>query len=283
MLIFNRPAAPLAAALLTSRRAPGLERLLARSAAPAAPWRIVAAVASEPSTPTVGALRAAGIPTLLRDPRSFHAARGAPLADRAARRDFDRGTAAALAPLGVDALVLCGWLWVLTEAMLAPWDGRAVNVHDSDLTLLGSDGKPRYRGLGSTRDAVAAGEPETRSTVHLLTPEVDTGPALVRSWGFPVHPLVEDARRAGEEDVVSAYAYAHRGWMMRAAWGPLLERALDRLAGRGEERTRPGRARAGDRPAIEELERPPERRSGPPPAIRSGGPPRLGVLAGAAR
>lgn len=252
MLIRAGPPARLRVALLTSRRAPGLERLLARSARPDAAWRIVAAVTSDPGSTALEPLCAAGVPTRVRDPRPFHATRGARLSDRAARADFDRETAAALAPWRPDALVLCGWLWVLTEPMLVPWGGRAVNVHDSDLTLKGPDGKPRYRGLRSTRDAVAAGEPETRSTVHLVTEEVDVGPPLVRSWGFPVHPLVDDARNWGAEDVVSAYAYAQRGWMMRAAWGRLLERALDRLAA-GAVRLLGGQVVVGDALGPEEI------------------------------
>ena len=84
-------------------------------------------------------------------------------------------------------------------------------------------------GVESFRDpclAVFAGEPETRSTVHLVTPEVDVGPALVRSWPFPVHPMVDDARRWGAIDILKAYAYAQREWMMRAAWGPMLRKAI---------------------------------------------------------
>jgi hypothetical protein len=59
---------------------------------------------------------------------------------------------------------------------------------------------------------------------------VDGGPALFRSWPFPTHPLVTDARRWGAHDILKAYAYAQREWMMRAAWGPLLAHALERFA-----------------------------------------------------
>jgi hypothetical protein len=50
-----------------------------------------------------------------------------------------------------------------------------------------------------------------------------------------VHPLVEDARAWDARDVLSAYAYAQREWMMRASWGRLLEHAIGRHA-RGEVR-----------------------------------------------
>jgi hypothetical protein len=63
-----------------------------------------------------------------------------------------------------------------------------------------------------------------------VTAEVDQGPPLVRSWGFPSHPLVQDARGWGADRILKAYAYAQREWMMQAAWGPLLARAIGLFA-----------------------------------------------------
>lgn len=170
------------------------------------------------------------------------------------RREYDDRTVSLLAPHRPDLVVLCGWLWVLTEPVLAAYSDRVINVHDSDLVLPGADGRPLYRGLRSTRHAVANGESETRSTVHVATEEVDVGPLLVRSWGFPVHPLIEAAREWHAEDILSAYAYAQREWMMRASWGRLLERAIDRYA-RGEVRVLGGRAVVGGSLGPEEIER----------------------------
>jgi hypothetical protein len=178
-------------------------------------------------------LAAAGVPTTVHDAGLFHAARGARLSDRRARRAYDQETVAMLSPHRPDLVVLSSYLLVLSEPMLTAFAGRIVNVHDSDLTVVGRDGTPRWRGLRSTRDAIADGARETRSTVHLVTAEVDMGPALVRSDPFPVPPLVGHARAWGRKDIVNAYAYAHREWMMRAAWGELLDRAA-RMFARGE-------------------------------------------------
>jgi folate-dependent phosphoribosylglycinamide formyltransferase PurN len=227
MLMFRRP---LRVAFLCSRRAPGLERLLEAGREPDAEYELVAAVTTCGGGEALAALSAAGVPVNVHDARRFHQACGARLSDRGTRRAFDRGTAAILAAHRPDLVVLSSYLLVLTEPMLTAYEGRIVSVHDSDLSVLGGDGKPRWRGLRSTRDAIAAGARETRSTVHLVTEEVDTGPTLFRSGPFPVHPLVEDALRWGAEDIVSAYAYAHREWMMRAAWGDLLDRAARMFA-----------------------------------------------------
>jgi folate-dependent phosphoribosylglycinamide formyltransferase PurN len=227
------PRRPLRVALLCSRRAPGLDRLLAAGMEPEPEYRLVAAVTTCADCEALPALAAAGVPTAVHDAGLFHAARGARLSDRRPRRAYDRETVATLSPHQPDLVVLSSYLLVLSEPMLTAFAGRIVNVHDSDLTVVGRDGTPRWRGLRSTRDAIADGARETRSTVHLVTAEVDMGPALVRSDPFPVHPMLEHARGWGRKDIVSAYAYAHREWMMRAAWGELLDRAA-RMFARGE-------------------------------------------------
>lgn len=224
---------PLRVALLCGKRAPGFERLVEASARPGSEYELVAAVTTTGACEALPALEEAGVSTTVHDIRQFLRGCGLRLSDRGARRAYDLGTVAILAPHRVDLVVLSAYLLVLSEPMLVAYEGRIVNVHDGDLTSIGVDGKPRWRGLRSTRDAIAAGVRETRSTVHVVTDEVDRGPVLARSRPFPVHPLVEDALRWGARDIVSAYAYAQREWMMRASWGDLLDRAA-RLYARGE-------------------------------------------------
>jgi phosphoribosylglycinamide formyltransferase 1 len=132
------------------------------------------------------------------------------------RKAFDAETAVMLR--GCDVVVLLGYLFVLTEPLLAAFPDRIFNVHDSDL--------PRYPGLHATRDAIYAGERETRSSVHVVTAELDAGPVIARSDAFPVAPFVHDAVAAGEHDIVRAYAYSHREWMMRSTWGVLAAEAV---------------------------------------------------------
>ena len=120
-----------------------------------------------------------------------------------------------LRPFNVDAVILLGYLFVITEPLLAEYPNRIVNVHDADLMLRHHDGSPRYPGLHATRDAIIAGEHETRSSAHLVTPQVDAGPLLARSEAFPVAPFVHQAVARGDHDIVRAYAYAQREWIMR--------------------------------------------------------------------
>lgn len=198
-------------AVLSTSRAPGLDYLLARH-------RLVAFVATDPANGDLARAAAAGVPATVRDLRAFYAAAGVSRRDLGVRQEFDRQTAALLAGCHVDLIVTCGYLHILTTPLLDAYPDRVVNVHDSDL--------PSYPGLHAVRDAVFAGARSTRSTVHRVTEGVDAGPVLVRSWAFPTHPLISDARRWGAVDILKAYAYAQREWMMRAAWGPLMDEAI---------------------------------------------------------
>jgi len=140
---------------------------------------------------------------------------------RSEREAFDAETATMLRRFDLDAVICLGYLYVITAPLLAAFPDRILNIHDSDL--------PRYPGLHATRDAIYAGERETRSSVHLVTPLLDGGPVLARSDAFPVAPFVHEAVARGEHDIVRAYAYAQREWMMRSTWGALAADALQRL------------------------------------------------------
>jgi folate-dependent phosphoribosylglycinamide formyltransferase PurN len=221
---------PLRVALLCSRRAPGLAYLLDHDPHRGRSYELVVAVTSDPECGERERLAVAGVPRALNDIRRFYAARNARLGDLDHRPDYDRATMQILARFRPDLVILCGYLHILTGPMLETYPERAVNIHDADLTLTDAASLPKYRGLHAVRDAVFAGERETRSTVHLVTPEVDVGPPLLRSWAFPTHPLIDAARRSGATDILKAYAYAHREWMMGASWGPLLATTIDLYA-----------------------------------------------------
>jgi len=201
-------------AVLCSKRAPGLDDLLSHP-----DFRTMYDVACVVTTENTAVLEDSGVPVIHHSPRAFDV-----------RAEFDAITVQMLQQFDVDAVVLLGYIYILTAPMLDAFPGRILNVHDADLTLLGSDGRRRYTGLHSTRDAILAGERETRSTLHVVTEEVDAGPILAVSEPFPVAPLVADALACGALDMIRAYAYAHREWMMRRCWGPMVVAELEKLA-----------------------------------------------------
>jgi folate-dependent phosphoribosylglycinamide formyltransferase PurN len=220
---------PFRVGLLCSRRAPGLAALAAKSREGL--FEIACCLSSEEDFAERKIARESGIPVLVHPLRAFHRRRRAPLHDWAVRAEYDAETARRLAPFGLDALVLSSYLYVLTEPMLSAFPDRIFSVHGADLTQTGRDGLPLYVGLRAVRDAIVAGELQTRACVHLVTEALDEGPVLLRSWPFAVSPLAADAREAGDRKALHAYAFAHQEWMLRRAWGSLLAETIHLLAG----------------------------------------------------
>ncbi|MDY1546867.1 phosphoribosylglycinamide formyltransferase [Luteibacter sahnii] len=105
---------------------------------------------------------AAGIPTLHLNPRDY--------ADRAS---FDRALFGRVAEAQPDLLVLAGYMRIIDGTVIAPWEGRAINIHPSLL--------PKYRGLHTHRQCLAAGDAEHGASVHFVTAELDGGPVVAQA------------------------------------------------------------------------------------------------------
>ncbi|HXW08274.1 MAG TPA: formyltransferase family protein [Vicinamibacterales bacterium] len=209
-------------AVLCSHRAPGLVALLDRDARRGSAYEVVCCVTSSDTFAEAAALEARGVPCVAHSIRAFCRERGARLGDLDVRAAYDAATVALLSPVRPDLIVLDGYLLLLTAPFLDRFAHRTVNIHHSDLALRDGSGAPRYPGLRAVRDALLAGERETRATAHLVTATLDEGPVLVRSWPFVVAPVVRWARRQAAHDVLRAFAFAHQEWMLRTAWPPML-------------------------------------------------------------
>lgn len=233
---------PLRVAVLASWRADGLDGLFGSDGR----WEVVAGVVTEPGSSAARLLDGRGVPRMLRDLRGFCLRRGVPLLDSDARRAFDTLTATRLRIFRPDLIVLCGYNYRLSEPFLACWPDRIINIHDADLRIRRDNGGPGYSGLRSVRDAICAGEAETRSTVHLVIPEIDAGPPLVVSGPYPVS-LPADVRTSG--DGIGTYAAVHREQMIRDCWGPLLRAAVELFSEERVEVMANGRVLIGGRPA----------------------------------
>ncbi|MDO6480570.1 phosphoribosylglycinamide formyltransferase [Shimia thalassica] len=112
---------------------------------------------------TAGGLKKAaemGVPTAVVDHRPFKG-------DRVA---FEAALQAELEQVQPDIVCLAGFMRVLTEVFVAPWEGRMLNIHPSLL--------PKYKGLHTHARALEAGDAEHGCSVHLVTPALDDGPIL---------------------------------------------------------------------------------------------------------
>lgn len=222
--------ARLRVALLCSHRVPGLTYLIQRDANCGSLYDIVCCVTSEESFAGEDVAAEYGIPVIVHPIRQFCRTHRCQLSDASGRAAYDQALVRRLAPYRLDLIVLTSYLYVLTEPMLAAFPRRIINIHHSDLTVRTCDGGPRWPGLRAVRDALLTGAQETRATVHLVTRPLDEGAPFLRSWPFPVSPLVAEALRRRADDVLKAYAYAHQEWMIGATWGPLAATAIDLVA-----------------------------------------------------
>nr|WP_296748580.1 phosphoribosylglycinamide formyltransferase [Thioalkalivibrio sp.] len=95
------------------------------------------------------------------------------------REGFDRALAEVIEASAPDLIVLAGFMRVLTDAFVAHFAGRMVNIHPSLL--------PDFRGLDTHARALAAGVEVHGASVHFVTAELDGGPVLMQA-PVPVHP-----------------------------------------------------------------------------------------------
>lgn len=217
--------------LFLAGRATGLDHLLRRSREAGKSYEIVGAMTTTPDSRAIPLLQEWGIPWRCHDIHDFYHRQRAKVKDLSLRPEFDRLSLELIAEFRPSRLVLYGYIYILSPVALEAYPSRIINIHDSDLSITNGDGGPKYRGLHSTRDAILAGETFTCSTVHVATEALDAGPMLVQSRPYPVHTeLVEQARRWEALDVLKAYAYAQREWMMLDSWGPLMDTTLETVS-----------------------------------------------------
>jgi len=101
-------------------------------------------------------------------------------ADRAAR---DRAMADWLESLGVELVVLAGYMQLLDPAFLARFEARVVNVHPALL--------PAFPGIRAIEQALDYGVKVFGVTVHFVDEGVDSG-AIIMQEAFAINPYSRD-------------------------------------------------------------------------------------------
>lgn len=148
--------------VLVSGRGTNLGALLAAEAAGAlAPAMIAVVIANRPGAPALDRAVAAGKPAVTIDHKAF--------AERAA---FERALLAELARHEVEAVVLAGFMRVLTATFIDRFPRAIVNTHPALL--------PAFPGVDAPAQALAHGAKVTGVTVHFVDAGVDTGPIIAQ-------------------------------------------------------------------------------------------------------
>ena len=130
----------------------------------------VVVCSSRPDAPGLGLAEQAGIPTEVVDRRAL-----------GSRARFEEALASVLERHQVDALVLAGFMRVLSSDFVARYPERILNIHPSLL--------PAFVGLDAPAQAIAAGVKVSGCTIHFVEAAVDSGPIIAQA---PVPVLESD-------------------------------------------------------------------------------------------
>ncbi|MCG6111350.1 MAG: phosphoribosylglycinamide formyltransferase [Paracoccus sp.] len=124
------------------------------------PARPVLVASNDPQAGGLARATDMGVPTAAVDHRAFPR-------DRAG---FEQALLEPILAAEPDIICLAGFMRILTPGFVQRFQGRMLNIHPSLL--------PKYPGLDTHARAIAAGDTQAGCTVHLVTPELDAGPAL---------------------------------------------------------------------------------------------------------
>lgn len=95
------------------------------------------------------------------------------------REDLDTAIVEVLRQYQVDWVIMAGWMRVVTPVIIDAFPDRIINIHPSLL--------PSFKGVRAIEQALEAGVKIAGCTVHLVRPEIDSGPILLQA-AVPVLP-----------------------------------------------------------------------------------------------
>lgn len=148
--------------VLVSGRGSNLQALLAaQDRGDLAPAELAVVVSNRPGAEALEHAAAAGVATAVIDHTGYDD-----------RETFDRALVAELRAHGVEALVLAGFMRVLTPVLLGAFPHRIINVHPSLL--------PAFPGLRAPEQAIEHGVKVSGCTVHFVEAGVDSGPIIAQ-------------------------------------------------------------------------------------------------------
>ena len=144
-------------AVLISGRGSNMAALIYAARADDCPYEIALVTGDIPDAEGLAVARAEGVPVEALDAKAL------------GPRYWDR-LQQILEAADVDLVALAGFMRIIPHEFLAQWEGAIVNIHPSLL--------PKHKGLRTHEACLAAGETTTGATVHLVTPELDSGEIL---------------------------------------------------------------------------------------------------------
>ncbi len=159
--------------ILISGRGSNMEAIVEACAREQWPAQVCAVISNKASAAGLAWAAARGIATASVDHKAFDG-----------REAFDAELARVIDAHQPDAVVLAGFMRILTEGFVRHYAGRLLNIHPSLL--------PAFPGLHTHQRAIEAGCRVAGATVHFVTPELDHGP-IVAQAAVPVLPTDTEA------------------------------------------------------------------------------------------
>ena len=157
-------------AVLISGRGSNMRALVEAARNPSYPAEIVHVVSNIADAPGLAFAQSQGISTHVLSNKNF-----------ATRESFDAALNAHLQGQNIDIICCAGFMRIMTPVLVAPWEGRMLNIHPSLL--------PAFKGLHTHERAIAEGAKTHGATVHFVTAELDGGPIVAQA---PVPVLPDD-------------------------------------------------------------------------------------------
>ena len=154
--------------ILISGRGSNMEAIVHACQQEGWPARIAAVVSNKADASGLQFAASRGIATAVVDHKAF-----------TSREAFDAELARVIDGFAPDAVVLAGFMRILTEGFVRHYEGRLLNIHPSLL--------PAFPGLHTHQRAIEAGCKLAGATVHFVTPELDHGPIVMQA-AVPVLP-----------------------------------------------------------------------------------------------
>jgi phosphoribosylglycinamide formyltransferase-1 len=154
--------------ILISGRGSNMQAIVRAAQEEQWPAGIAAVISNRADAPGLTFAAAQGIPTVVVANKDFPT-----------REAFDGALQRAIDRFSPDLVALAGFLRILTPSFVEHYAGRMLNIHPSLL--------PDFPGLGTHRQALAAGAKKHGATVHFVTADLDHGP-IVAQAAVPVLP-----------------------------------------------------------------------------------------------
>ncbi len=88
------------------------------------------------------------------------------------REDYDQVIINTLAKYNVEAIVMAGWMRVVTNILISKYKNKLINIHPSLL--------PSFKGVNAIGQAIESQTKITGCSVHIVNEKVDSGPILIQ-------------------------------------------------------------------------------------------------------